>query len=232
MKYICFISDLHISRPPPECGKIFDFFESLKEDADIEALYILGDFFEIWWGDDHNHAPYTEWERVLSSYPFPIYFLVGNRDFFCGKDFYERSGCIPLTAGHVIAYGSRHIALFHGDEPGLADPMYQMFRSIARGFLGQCFLKLPLKIRASLCRSAREKRNHKKPHYERPLQIDLKKWLQNCSIEPDIVINGHLHHPLKKEESGITRYQLGTWDDNHASYLRLLSNGEIDFFYD
>ena len=141
MSCIYFLSDLHISKSPHHYPLVLDFFERVKTEA--ESLYILGDFFEFWWGDDHNYEPYLQWEDFFASYPLPICFLPGNRDFLCGQSFYHKTKWTPITAGSQLSFGNHKIALFHGDEPGLQDWSYQIFRKVIRSPLKEILLQLP-----------------------------------------------------------------------------------------
>ena len=100
LKAIYFISDLHLGhegRMSINTHPFYIFLQDIKKKA--HALYILGDLFECWWGDDHHNHNYQQWEQCFVKCPFPIYFLPGNRDFLCSKKFFERSGLKPITSG-------------------------------------------------------------------------------------------------------------------------------------
>ncbi len=235
MNCIYFISDLHQSQRPQDSGEVWDFFERVRkeEGGRAEGIFILGDFFEFWWGDDHSCDAYTEWELYFREYPVPLYFLPGNRDFFCGAEFYKRTGITPLRSGDCLQYGGHTIGIFHGDEPGLKDSPYQIFRYVSRGFLGQLFLTLPEFLRRNLCLKLRKMRSFTEP-IDRP--IAFSQWLAQCNSSPNVIVHGHLHIPIAEyvdmdEDLGHScfRYQLGSWDRGAYSYLQLYQNGLWNF---
>jgi len=198
----------------------------MKKDA--QAVYILGDFFEFWWGDDHNHEPYLAWEAFFAAYPCPLYFLPGNRDFLCGAQFYSKTHMIPIASGDRIDFGPHKIAVFHGDEPGLNDWWYQCFRLIVRNPLViWMFLQLPVAVRKYLSLRGRKQRSHDRQNC--PLTIDISRWLAQCASPPNTIIHGHLHHPVIETYDRFTRYQLSCWDNSQYSYLQIALNGSISF---
>lgn len=227
-----FCSDFHLHRPPDSHPQARDFFLSAHERAD--SLVVLGDLFESWWGDDHNELHYQEWENFFCSLKLPHYLLLGNRDFLIGKDFYQRSGFIPLESGTLVQIGSLTIGLLHGDEPGLQDYWYQVWRKIVRAPLAQrLFLSLPEPWRQKCAHKLREKKSRKDLDPQElsftPLSIDCLQWLCLFPRRPEILIHGHLHHPVVEELSnGVVRYQLGCWDSPNTSWISIDPSGLIE----
>lgn len=227
-----FCSDFHLKEAPEQCSFITDFFKNIEKKA--AAVVILGDLFDCWWGDDHHCSIYQAWEVFFASLPIDCYFLAGNRDFLIGKAFFERTKMIPLVSGEIVCIGQKKIALFHGDEPGLRDNWYQVWRAFSRHrLIEKLFLMLPGTLRRSIASQWRKGRENNEQEYPVPeLEIDVEKWLMSCSEKPDIIINGHLHFPLwEKGASGLERYQLGCWDHGQHSFLLVSKDDSVEHYH-
>ncbi len=235
LRYIYFISDLHLSKPPEESTEAWDFFETRRGEDSCEEIVILGDLFAGWWGDDHRCRAYTEWEQYFGTYPIRLSLLLGNRDFLCGTRFFERTRIRQRYSGEILHYGGQKIALFHGDEPGLQDWSYQIFRKIARNYLRSRFLSLPESLRRWVCGQVR-KHDRIMTVPEKEFVIDFARWLNLCSESPSAIVHGHLHIPIAEtaiiHNHPVQRYQLGSWDQGASSYLQLSSSGQWVFFCD
>lgn len=159
-----FISDLHLHASRPHITKRFLMF--LTEMAcKAEALFILGDFFEAWIGDD-NHDPHDETVikalAQLSATGVPVYLMQGNRDFLIGEQFAHAANCKIIPDPSVIElYGTR-ILLMHGDSLCTLDVSHQRFRKIVRHPLTRSiFLSLPLVWRQKIATALRNKSQKK-----------------------------------------------------------------------
>lgn len=223
-----FCSDFHLQGSPQQHPAIAKFFLSAPSRCD--NLVILGDLFDCWWGDDHCDEAYQAWEAFFADLPIPHYLLCGNRDFLVGQDFYKRTGFIPLESGALIQIGDMRIGLLHGDEPGLCDPWYQVWRRVVRHKITQkLFLTLPERMRRSFAGKIRENREKETPRQPTALPIEMKKWFSLFPSPPEIMINGHLHYPMVEElDNGIVRYQLGCWDEPNTSWITIDPSGLID----
>src|SRR5438046_962535 len=153
-----FVSDVHLDAGAPEATEQFLGFLA-TEAATAEALYILGDLFEAWVGDDD---PDAEQERVcrglraLTQRGVACFALHGNRDFLLGEGFCERSGCRLLTDPVVAQFDGEQVLLTHGDALCTDDRPYQELRSLGRsGDWQQRFLALPRAHRELLADEAR-----------------------------------------------------------------------------
>jgi len=154
-----FISDLHLDPERPDItGQALDFLRTEARDA--EALYILGDLFEAWVGDDD---PEPEKRRVIAALRqlrdggLPCYFMHGNRDFLVGEGFAAESGCTLLPDPTVIELYGTPVILMHGDTLCTDDHQYQAFRSMVRNPDWQrAMLARPLPERLALARQLRE----------------------------------------------------------------------------
>ncbi len=145
-----FISDLHLDESRPEIVDLFERF--LETDArGAEALYILGDLFESWIGDDDD-SPLAQRVaralRTLSDSGVPVYFMRGNRDFVLGKDFARKAGMTILDDPTIIDLNGERALLMHGDTLCIDDVSYQKFRRIMHNrWFQRIALALPLSIR-------------------------------------------------------------------------------------
>jgi len=129
-----FISDLHLDAGSPEIAD--QFLEFLKTDAtQASALYILGDLFESWVGDDDPNPHYAivkQAIRKLADSGVPVFFMHGNRDFMIGADFAAEAGVTILADPHVLELNGEPVLLSHGDAYCTDDVEYQAVRSMTR----------------------------------------------------------------------------------------------------
>ncbi len=158
-----FISDLHLSANHPENTSLFLHFMEDCINNNLDALYILGDFFDYWIGDDlirpHEkeiiHALHQATRKGL-----PIYFMHGNRDFLISKNFLRASGCQLIPEEHVISLYGIPTLLMHGDTLCTQDVTYLKFRRFAHHpVIKKCFLCLPRFIRERITKNLRQKSN-------------------------------------------------------------------------
>src|SRR5512142_1190567 len=154
-----FISDLHLDESRPE---IIRAFEQLMRDIapGTEALYILGDLFESWIGDDDDNALAERVAKALSALRSrrgtAIYFMCGNRDFLIGPGYARRAGMILLDDPTVIDLAGERTLLMHGDTLCTDDRDYQRFRSLVRDPAWQAqFLAKTLEERRAFAAQAR-----------------------------------------------------------------------------
>ncbi len=129
-----FISDLHLEASQPEIGE--QFLSFLKAEArGAEALYILGDLFEVWLGDDDPNPYYATMKtalRELADAGVPMYFMHGNRDFTIGKDFAAETGVEILDDPTIVDLYGESVLLCHGDSLCTDDVEYQQVRAMTR----------------------------------------------------------------------------------------------------
>ncbi len=222
-----FVSDVHLDAAAPQATEQFlGFLE--HEAAAAEALYILGDLFEAWVGDD---AQDPDQERVcrglraLASSGVACFALHGNRDFLLGEGFTERSGCRLLGDPVVVELDGEPVLLTHGDALCTDDHSYQELRSTVRDSDWQRrFLALPLEHRELLSREARA---GSRRHISRaiPYIMDVNTEAVAAAFRAARVhrmIHGHTHRPgvHELEIDGIPaqRIVLGAWYEQ-GSYL-------------
>jgi UDP-2,3-diacylglucosamine hydrolase len=153
-----FISDLHLDAGQPEIAE--QFLEFLKIEAvSADALYILGDLFESWVGDDDPNAHYAEVKtaiRTLTDLGIPVYFMHGNRDFMIGEDFAAETGVTLLPENYVLDINGTQVLLTHGDALCTDDVEYQAVRTMTRNPEWQMMMmQKPLAERQAFAAQAR-----------------------------------------------------------------------------
>lgn len=155
-----FIADLHLAEDRPHLTQLFvDFMQHKAPQA--EQLYILGDLFDFWIGDDENSLLIETVKtqiRNLVKQGVPCYFIHGNRDFLIGKKFAQDCGLILLPTYHLIDLYGQKTLLCHGDTLCTDDVNYQRYRKkVHQKWRQWLFLHLPLKIRLKIATKIRKK---------------------------------------------------------------------------
>ena len=211
-----FISDLHLSENTPSVTE--GFFEFLKTAAqELSHLYILGDLFEAWVGDDDNSELATGVMQKLNHATrngLEIFFIHGNRDFLCGQKFAEQSNLTLLPDPFFLNFFDLKIALSHGDSFCTEDLEYMRFKKEVRSQEWQQeFLQKPLSDRlniASNMRDASQKNNSNKDVSIMDVTpASIKKFFDEHHI--DLLIHGHTHRPNTHQDDTGTRIVLGDW---------------------
>ncbi|MDL2284244.1 UDP-2,3-diacylglucosamine diphosphatase [Oxalobacter sp. OttesenSCG-928-P03] len=232
-----FISDLHLTEASPRTTSAFlDFMAN--EAMQTERLYILGDLFEYWAGDDDIEHPYNRRIlnaiRQLSNAGVAVYWVPGNRDFLAGDRFAAESGATFLPDLHDVIIGNRKIAVAHGDAQCLEDPDYIKFRMMVRNpQWQQQFLSMPLEQRKLTIESFRK--DSKKENETKSDSV----WDVTASAIDDVFsqtgaaafIHGHTHRPGIHEHGPGKRYVLPDWDldgaDKRGGWLEMTADGQF-----
>jgi UDP-2,3-diacylglucosamine hydrolase len=215
-----FISDLHLSRARPE--KVALLRRLLERSAGrVEALYILGDLFELWLGDDDDTMPHSAVVAALRHFSAggtPLYLMHGNRDFLVGERFALAAGCTLLSDPHAAnLYGTRAL-LMHGDLLCTQDIDYQAFRRKVRDpRWQQWFLAKPLWLRKLMGHMARLRSrlaSRGKPASIMDVeQTTVLATMREHSVA--LLIHGHTHRPgihdFELDGSRVRRIVLGDW---------------------
>ena len=238
-----FVSDLHLDAARPRIVTLFlDFLRNEADQAD--ALYVLGDLFEYWVGDDDPQAVAIDVAHGLSALArsgVPVSFLRGNRDFLVAADYAARCGMRILPDPCVIDLYGRPTLLLHGDLMCTDDTVYQAFRRQSRDpAWQQAMLAQPLEVRIALAQRARAAsiahQQSVRPNDGDPdaSKEDITDASQS-TIEATIarygvvtMIHGHTHRPAIHRftvgEHPRTRIVLGDWYEQ-GSVLRVDSDG-------
>ena len=226
-----FISDLHLDETRPHTTALFkSFAEKLKENDPQTELYILGDLFESWIGDDYENELHNEVKTTLNSLTgsgIKVFFLYGNRDFLIGEEFLSETGVELLIDPFLLKSNGKTILLTHGDQMCIDDVEYQTFRSIVRNPDWQKdFLNFPISKRLKIAGETKDASKQSKQ--EKSMEIMdvneeevLRVFKQH---EVNTMIHGHTHRPMKHElkidGSLCSRYVLGDWNKTSAMVLQ------------
>ena len=235
MSHSLFISDLHLSTDHPRSAELF-----LRFAADVapgaEALYILGDLFEYWAGDDDLgdsfHQRICDSLRGLDAQGTRIYIMHGNRDFLMDEELGSACNATLLDDPTLLDLYGTPTLLTHGDMLCTDDAEYQQFRALVRNSNWQGkFLAQPLAQRKALIEQMRtQSRNEKQVKAMDIMDVnsDAVDALLRRHHYPRL-IHGHTHRPAKHlhQPDGHTceRWVLGDWDDGRASILRCDAEG-------
>ena len=215
-----FISDLHLEAHQPDIGEQFlAFLEGEARDA--EALYILGDLFEVWLGDDDPNPYYQQMKaglRKLADTGVPIYFMHGNRDFTIGEQFCEETGVSLLNDPTVVNLYGRDVLLCHGDSLCTDDVQYQQIRTMTRDPAWQAMmLSKSIEERIAFAVQAREESIARGDSISDEI-MDVNADAVMAALREhnvDIMLHGHTHRPavhdIDMEDQRATRIVLGDW---------------------
>jgi len=224
-----FIADLHLHTEEPAITAGFlHFLDGVAREAD--ALYILGDLFEAWIGDDDPnplHQRVASAIRALVDSGVPCYFIHGNRDFLLGKRFARESGMQLLPQEIVLDLYGRKVLIMHGDTLCTDDAGYQAFRAkVHQPWLQTLFLALPLFIRHRV--AAKMRAGSRAANSSKSLAImDVNQQAVIEAMEKHRVqwlIHGHTHRPavhqLTANDAPAWRAVLGAWH-SEGSMIRV-----------
>ncbi|OLS58894.1 UDP-2,3-diacylglucosamine diphosphatase [Pseudomonas putida] len=219
---ILLISDLHLQEERPDITRAFlDLLATRARDA--QALYILGDFFEAWIGDD-GMTPFQQSIcqalRELSDAGTRVFLMHGNRDFLIGQAFCKAAGCTLLKDPSVVEMGGEPVLLMHGDSLCTRDEAYMKLRRYLRNPLSLWILRhLPLSTRHKLARKLRsESKAQTRMKANDIVDVtaeDIPRLMQRHGVHT--LIHGHTHRPAihkltLDDGSAGRRIVLGDWD--------------------
>ena len=236
-----FISDLHLQPALPETTRAFlDFLKTQGQQT--ERLYILGDLFEYWAGDDDMDSEYLKTVvgalRALADSGTAVFWICGNRDFLTGDRFIEATGAQALSEPAVIDLAGKKIALVHGDAQCTDDQAYMQFRTMVRNPLWQKqFLGMPLAQRKALIAGMRE--DSQKGNREKSMQMmDVNAAAIDALFTQTgatVLIHGHTHHPgdhvHRTNNIDCTRMVLSDWnldaEPKRGDWIALTPDGAL-----
>ena len=226
-----FVSDMHMDDERPDLqAAFFAFIEAYK--SDMQALYLLGDVFEYWVGDDHmspQSLSVIRAFRTLTDSGVPVFLQHGNRDFLLGKRFLGLTGITLLPDIHTLQQGSDTLVLCHGDQLCTQDREYQRARYWLRKPSIQWLLRrLPLMMRL---RTAEKARRYSKQHQSGQVRSALDVTPQAVTqlmaeTDATILIHGHTHqpkeHPMRENKRRIV---LGSWTNQGGVFVKATPDG-------
>lgn len=222
MRHTLFISDLHLEPQRPDISAgFFRFLQTQATQAD--ALYILGDLFEAWIGDDAESEFTQQVQAALAELKIPVYLMRGNRDFLLGQTFARAAHCELLADPCKISLYGQDITLSHGDMLCTLDKKHQRFRKYAHNpQYNRLFLALPLSFRQWLARKIRHvSRSHtRKTAYEiMDVTVEAVDNLMRQQ-QTRLLIHGHTHRPaIHSIDSDRHRIVLGDWHQQGSALI-------------
>ena len=223
-----FISDLHLSDKNSELNQaFFKFLEESKEDC--THLFILGDLFEAWIGDDDDLPIHIEIKQALKAFTTngpKTFFMHGNRDFLVGESFAKKTGITILPDPYTLEINNQKVVLSHGDFLCTDDVDYINFRNNVRSKNWQKdFLSKDLNERKLIASTMRN--DSRQATSQKSLKItdvslnSVYSFLEEHN--PNIFIHGHTHRPKIHHHDAIKRVVLGDWGSS-GWYLSIIDN--------
>jgi UDP-2,3-diacylglucosamine hydrolase len=217
-----FISDLHLAEDTP---RAFAAWRDYLLGTRADAIFILGDLFEAWVGDD---ARFEGFEAVATAVLTeaaarrPIAFMVGNRDFLLGAEMLAACGMRGLSDPTVLAAFGQRTLLAHGDAWCIADIDYQQFRRMVRSPAWQAqVLALPLAERRARARSMRSESERKTAEHQGDwADVDHAIAIEQLrAAQATTLVHGHTHRPATETLApGLVRHVLSDWDLDHGGH--------------
>lgn len=232
-----FISDLHLQQDKPAITDAFLAF--LQQQAPgARQLYLLGDLFEYWAGDDDLSSPYHQQIiaalRRVSDGGVSIYWIAGNRDFLVGDAFAAAAGVALLPETWVTDIGGQRLVLLHGDAPCTDDVKYMEFRAqVRQPAWQQQFLAMPLAQRKAIIAGLRENSRKEQGAKSYEIMDVAPQAIADIFAQTgtDVMIHGHTHRPALHTVDGTRRYVLPDWEPDatppRGGWIAIDSDGAI-----
>ncbi len=218
-----FIADLHLRADMPQGLALFaDFLQHFGTDSE---LYVLGDLFDLWLGDDLDLPRYASVTQALGAYAKRggrTLLMVGNHDFLLGEGFFSASGALPLADPYLLEHAGRRLLLTHGDALCTADVDYQAFRARIRApaFVAE-FLTMPAERRQAMASEFQEgSRSATAQKDATVMQVDA--VAADAALRDsgaDILLHGHTHRPGVHRLPMGRRVVLGPWHGRESALV-------------
>ena len=213
-RMVDFLSDVHLDAS--EIATFHAWSHHLNT-TPADALFILGDLFEVWIGDDTQDSFHLQCMDVLrtTAKRLPVFFMCGNRDFLIGERWFQSTGVQGLADPAVLELAGQKILLSHGDALCIDDTDYMAFRQQVRASEWQeAFLGKPLAERQQIAKDLRAQSKARQQAQTTYADVDAKtarSWLieNNCQL----LIHGHTHRPATHDlGNGLSRMVLSDWE--------------------
>ena len=233
-----FVSDIHLSPQMPATAAAF--FRFLEEQAPhARQLYLLGDIFEYWAGDDDLDDPFnrqvTDALHSLSKHGVQLYWIAGNRDFLAADGFARATGARLLPDPYVAEIAGRRLLLLHGDAQCTDDTGYMAFRAqVRRPEWQHAFLARPLAERKAIIAGMREgSRDAQRGKAMAIMDVNPQSIARLFSEHRvELMIHGHTHRPAEHRSEAGVRHVLPDWDCEAGSvrggWLAMKADGSIE----
>jgi len=224
------IADLHLTQVEDEKVELFNQF-CTEHASKVDQLFILGDLFNTWIGDDISLNTYQSIAAILAKLTktTEVFVMAGNRDFLLSNTFENETGCKIIKEPHLLHHNEKNYLLIHGDSLCTDDVDYQKLKKVLRNSIIQfIFLQLPKKLRLKLTGQLRKKsieaQSYKSEKIMDVNQLAIDKLMINY---PDTdIIHGHTHRQNTHIMESYTRYVLGDWKNNEGNAIKLAESIE------
>ncbi len=237
-----FVSDIHLSTALPKT--VAHFLDFLKTQAPLaDRLYLLGDVFEYWAGDDdidhEDHRDVIGALKALHECGTQLFWIAGNRDFLVGQKFAKIVGAALLADPFLLSLAGRNFILSHGDALCTDDVDYMKFRAMVRQTQWQTqFLSQPLAQRKAIIASMRQQSYEQQKHKQMDIMdVNAEAVTTLLAQFPKAdLIHGHTHRHAIHQHQLVKRWVLPDWDFDSSSphrggYLKLKHDGALEFCY-
>lgn len=231
------LSDMHVTDQRPDItAALLEFLTGPAMDAD--AVYLLGDVFDYWVGDDYRTDTIDAVKSALAKltqHGVATYFIAGNRDFLIGRRFSKQTGVKLLPEHSVVDLYGKRALIMHGDTLCTLDIDYQKFRKKSRSWWWpMIMLRLPLRVRTRIAENYRRKSKTAKSAKSMTIMDvtpeEVAKQMSQHQVQ--LLIHGHTHrqaiHHLTINDQPAQRIVLGDWF-KHGSVLACNANGDLNY---
>ncbi len=229
-----FIADLHLSPHKPELSRLFQKFIA-KHSSPECTIYILGDLFDVWLGDDYSPQFYQSDLAALQACQkkgCQVFLMRGNRDFLLGQAFADRAGITLLNDPTLISLHGQVTLLTHGDQLCTDDVDYQKFRAtIQSKDWASEFLAKPAAERLQIADHLRKESKRLSQEKNQVIMDANQKAIEGLMRQHHVtqLIHGHTHRPNKHNftlgDTPVTRWVVGDWHADHAQVLIATKEG-------
>ena len=225
MQHTLIIADLHLTQVETDKIELFGQF-CTEYASQVDQLFILGDLFNTWIGDDISLNTYQSIATILNklSKTTQVFVMSGNRDFLLSNSFEEETGCKLIKEPYSLNHNEKNYLLIHGDSLCTDDVDYQKLKKVLRNPIIQfIFLHLPKNLRLKLTGQLRKKsieaQSYKSEKIMDVNQSAVDELMTNYS-DTDL-IHGHTHRQNTHKMERYTRYVLGDWKNNQGNAIKL-----------
>jgi UDP-2,3-diacylglucosamine hydrolase len=219
------ISDLHLTHVEGDKIKFFNTFCN-GHASKVDQLFILGDLFNTWLGDDVSISSYKEIISTLKKLTkeTKVFVMAGNRDFLLSHKFEVETDCKLIKEPYVLEYNTKKFLLIHGDSLCTDDVNYQKLKKVLRNPIVQfVFLRLPKKLRLKLTGQLRQRsieaQSYKSEKIMDVNQLAVEKLMSKYPGYD--LIHGHTHRQNTHIMGAYTRYVLGDWDNKKGNAIKI-----------
>ena len=225
MQQTFIIADLHLTQVENDKVELFNQF-CTEYASKVDQLFILGDLFNTWIGDDISLNAYQTIVNVLNKLTktTEVFVMVGNRDFLLSNTFENETGCKLIKEPHLLNHNEQNYLLIHGDSLCTDDVDYQKLKKVLRNPVIQfIFLHLPKNLRLKLTGQLRKKSIEAQSYKsEKIMDVNQSAVDELMTKYPNTdLIHGHTHRQNTHRMEGYTRYVLGDWKNNQGNAIKL-----------